>query len=287
MKRLHPASVGEALAWVRDQLRSVQLPDAEREAILLVACALGVDRSYLMAHPEQPLTPAQWARLERWTRRRCRREPLAYITGRRWFYGLELVVARGVLVPRPETELLVEMFLEWARSKPSGILVDAGVGSGAILWACLHHAPNWWGVGVDRSWRALRVAQRNQRRLSLMGRSVLVCADWLSALRPHSVDAVLSNPPYVAPEELEGLEPEVALWEPRSALVDPSGDPLRPYQQLARSAREVLKSGGLLAMEISPAIAEGVQDLLRELGYGAVQVRHDLAGLPRGVMGEC
>ncbi len=283
MNRSHPASAGEAIASVCALLRSADIPDAEREAFLLVAQVLGVERSYLMAHPELPLSPHQQKRLACWTKRRCAREPLAYITRTRWFYGLEFTVARGVLVPRPETELLVDTFLKWIPNKPSGVLVDAGVGAGAILCACLHYAPDWWGVGLDRSWRALQVAHINRRRLGLEARSLLGRSDWLQPLRAESVDAILSNPPYVSPDELATLEPEVARWEPRSALVDPSGNPLRPYRRIALSACKVLKPSGLLAFEVSPALAERVQALLGDLGYGEVSIRLDLAGLPRVV----
>ncbi len=286
MKGFSPANAGEAIALIRERLRSAEVPDAEREAILLVASALGVERSYLLAHPELPLNARTQRRLECWTNRRAQREPLAYITRRRWFYGLELVVGRGVLVPRPETELLVERFLHWARERSEGILVDVGVGSGAILLACLHSAPAWQGIGIDRSWRALRFADINRRRLGLEARAWLVQSEWLEPLRPQSVDAVLSNPPYVLAEEIDTLEPEVARWEPRSALVDPSGDPLNPYRQIASSARVSLKSGGLLAFEVSPKLAEPVCELLCELGYCEVRVYNDLAGLARVVSGE-
>ncbi|MCS7301567.1 MAG: methyltransferase, partial [Fimbriimonadales bacterium] len=155
-------TVQEAWAWAQGELERAGLPEAWREAAVLLSACMGWERARLMAHPGAALTAAQQRRYACWVRRRTRREPLAYITRRVWFYGLELTVGRGALIPRPETELLVEVFLEWAQAR-AGVLVDAGTGSGAIAIACLTHAPHWRALGIDRSRRALHLAVLNRR----------------------------------------------------------------------------------------------------------------------------
>ncbi len=188
-------------------MQAAGLSEPLREAQALIAACLGWERARLIAHPDARLSARQVQRLECWARRRAAREPLAYLTRRAWFYGLELIVGRGALIPRPETELLVEVFLGWAGSLPpsvrfpplregnrpdsvpparrgnlkegvscSPILVDAGTGTGAVALACLTHAPHWRGVGIDRSRRALRWAQANRRAMGLESRLLLAQA---------------------------------------------------------------------------------------------------------------
>jgi release factor glutamine methyltransferase len=309
-------TVREALEWAGAQLQAAGLPEPLREAQALVAACLGWERARLVAHPEARLSALQARRLERWARRRAQREPLAYLTRRVWFYGLELMVGRGALIPRPETELLVEVFLGWAKEKPltpspsptawargaefplsrlAGegdqggegsnfpILVDAGTGTGAIALACLMHAPRWLGVGIDRSRRALRIAQANRHALGLQARLMLVQGDWLRGLRADSVDAVLSNPPYVLPDEWDALPPEVSRYEPRGALLVPAGDPLRPYRRIARGAHRSLRTGGLLALETSPRLAPMIAEQLPAWGFPSPHIVRDYAGAMRVV----
>jgi release factor glutamine methyltransferase len=307
-------TVGEAIAWVGARLQAAGLSEPQREAQALVAACLGWERARLVAHPEARLSALQARRLERWARRRAQREPLAYLTRRAWFYGLELTVGRGALIPRPETELLVEVFLGWAGSLPpsvrfpplregnrpdsvpparrgnlkegvscSPILVDAGTGTGAIALACLMHAPRWLGVGIDRSRRALRIAQANRHALGLQARLMLVQGDWLRGLRTGSVDAVLSNPPYVLPDEWDALPPEVSRYEPRGALLVPAGDPLRPYRRIARGAHRSLRPGGLLALETSPRLAPIIAEQLPAWGFPSPHIVRDYAGAMRVV----
>lgn len=278
-------TVREAVEWAQAQLQAAGLEEPSREALALVSACLGWERAQLIAHPDTPLTKRQVQRLRCWVRRRAAREPLAYLTCRVWFYGLPLTVGRGALVPRPETELVVELFLDWARSTPlrtdCPILVDAGTGTGAIGLACLTHAPTWRGIGIDCSRRALHWAHINRRALSLESRLWLLQGDWLRGLRPNSVDAVLSNPPYVLPDEWHTLQPEITRYEPKGALLVPADDPLRPYRRIAQEARCVLRSGGLLAFETSPRLAPRLVDLLPEWGFSHPQIEHDYAGALR------
>jgi release factor glutamine methyltransferase len=307
-------TVREALEWARAQLQAAGLPEPLREAQALVAACLGWERAQLIAHPDALLSARHARRLHSWVRRRAAREPLAYITRRVWFYGLELMVGRGALIPRPETELLVEVFLGWAANLPpslrfpplregnqpdsvppasrgnlkegvacSPILVDAGAGTGTIALACLMHAPHWLGIGVERSRRALRWAQANRRRLGLESRLLLIQGDWLHGLRAGSVDAVLSNPPYVLPDEWDTLQPEITRYEPKGALLTPANEPLRPYRRIARGARCALRAGGLLAFETSPRLAPLLAEQLPAWGFPQPRIVCDYAGVMRVV----
>ncbi|OYT70353.1 MAG: protein-(glutamine-N5) methyltransferase, release factor-specific [Armatimonadetes bacterium JP3_11] len=275
--------VGELLAQAQAWLRAAGIDEARREAEILLAACLGWERSRVTAYPEHVLTERQQRCFECWVRRRIRREPIPYITRRAWFYGLELAVGRGVLIPRPETEVLVELFLEWAATQKfdAPILIDAGVGSGAIAIACLQHAPLWSGVGVDRSGRALQIARINRRRWGLEARLFLIRGEWLSALRPRVAHAVVSNPPYVLPDEWDTLPPEVARYEPKLALVVSSEDPLRPYRHIALGARQVLTPSGMLAFETSPRLAPLLAEQLPRWGFKNPQVRRDYSNRER------
>ena len=304
----------EAVGRAQAQLQAAGLPEPLREAQALVAACLGWERAQLIAHPDALLSARHARRLHSWVRRRAAREPLAYIMRRVWFYGLELMVGRGALIPRPETELLVEVFLGWAGSLPpsvrfpplregnrpdsvpparrgnlkegvscSPILVDAGTGTGAVALACLTHAPHWLGVGIDRSRRALRLAQANRRALGLQSRLMLVQGDWLRGLRTGAVDAVLSNPPYVLPDEWDALQPEITRYEPKGALLVPANDPLRPYRCIARGAYGALRSGGLLAFETSPRLAPLLAEQLPAWGFPSPYIVRDYTGAMRVV----
>jgi len=145
--------------------------------------------------------------------------------------------------------------------------VDAGTGSGCIALACLLNAPGWRAVGIDRSRRALRIAARNRDHYGLRHRWLLLQADWLTPLRPASVDVILANPPYVLPYEWDMLQPEIRRYEPKRALLVPQTDPLRAYRQLVQGAAIALKPGGWLALETSLTLAERVRDLLAQHGY--------------------
>ncbi len=274
-------TIAQAVQVVAEALAEAGIAEARREAEVLVAAALRVERAYLIAHAEQTLATEQLQRVRGWARRRAAREPLPYITHRVWFYGLELCVGRGALIPRPETELLVERFLSWARQqtfKETPILIDAGTGTGAIAIACLTRAPQWLGVGIDRSHAALRIAAHNRRQLGLEPRLLLMQGDWLRGIRPHSAHAILANPPYVLPDEWDSLAPEIRHYEPRGALLVPAEDPLQPYRTIALAALQVLCPPGLLAVETSPRLAPTLAEALQRWGYPNPHLEQDYSG---------
>lgn len=279
-----PTRVRELLATAAAWLAAQGVDDARLDTELLLAHTLGLRRLDLYLDHDRPLTPDERARFRELMRRRgSERAPVAYLVGRRGFRGLELEVGPGALVPRPETEHLVEVGLEHLRARGGrGRVVDVGTGSGCVALAVAAEAPEARVVGVDRSAAALGWAARNARRLALTGRVALVRGDLLAAVGPATVDVVLSNPPYVTPDEARDLAPEVARHEPREALFDAEGLPLT--LALARQARAALTPGGLLAVETGAGRADLVERHLRAAGLVDPARVRDLAGIERIVL---
>lgn len=286
--REQPRSVRDVLAaasgWLARQ--GVDGDDARLETELLLARALELRRLDLYLDHDRPLSEDERARFRALMRRRGEgREPVAYLLGERGFYGLTLAVGPGALVPRPETEHLVEVGLEALRARGERpTFVDVGTGSGCVALALLHELPAARGLGVDRSPRALSWAAKNARALGLGERLGLVRADLLGPIAAASLDLVVSNPPYVTPDEERLLAPEVLRWEPRSALFDAPGLPLTAA--LARAARRALRPGGTLAVETGQGKAPLVTAHLTEAGLEDVRAVNDLAGIQRVVVGR-
>lgn len=253
---------------------------ARLDAQLLLAHVLGRSRSWLIAHDDATLTAVQSAAFRALLERRAALEPLAYLVGAKEFHGLMLTVGPGVLVPRPETEVLVDWAIELLRSRGVASVLDLGTGSGAIALAVKQACPSAQVTAVDASAMALDVARNNGRRLSLD-----VCwleSDWWSALGARRFDLVLSNPPYVAlgDPHLAGLwcEPEIALLG--------GTDGLDALAHLATTAPPHLNPGGSLLLEHGHAQREAVRALLGRHGFVGIETRADLAGHPRCSAGQ-
>jgi release factor glutamine methyltransferase len=260
-------------------LRAAGIENARGEARLLVEAATGLDRTAQLRTPDQPVeAPAAHALAVR----RAAREPLAYILGRREFWGRDFAVGPGVLVPRPETETLVEAVLEALPDRRAALrLVDLGTGSGCLLLTLLDLYPAAFGIGVDRSPAALRYAAINRVALGLERRAALVQGDWLQALA-GPFDLVVANPPYIGSGEARDAE---TRHEPEAALIA-GRDGLDAYRAIVGAAASALRPGGLVALEIGWAQAPAVTDLARSAGLGEVGVRADLAGRARVVIGR-
>jgi release factor glutamine methyltransferase len=283
------ASVHEALGAAVDALVAVGVEDPRLDAELLLGEAMGCERAALVAEGGAEVPPAAGRRFGELVRRRLRREPVAYILGRKGFRGLELAVDRRVLIPRPETELLVELVLELRPAR----LLDVGTGSGAIALAVADELPECEVTATDTSPAALEVARANAERLGLAGRvrfheGTLPAADDPDA--DGGFDLVLANLPYVAERDWPALQPEVTQWEPREALLaGPDGlDAYRAFipgcsLHLNRYANQMK---GALAVEIGEEQAPAVGDLMRDAGFGEVETRRDLAGIERMVVGH-
>ena len=259
------------------------------EARLIVQHVLGVSREALIANPDMKVPHSNAEKARKLAERRLAGEPMAYLTGTREFFGLDLAVGPGALIPRPETELLVEAVLERVDSGAPVRFADLGAGSGAIGIALGATLPNAKGLLVDASPEALSWARRNLRAHDLEGRLQLVRADFTQPLvRQASLDVVVCNPPYVAEDEFATLQREVQGFEPKSALV-PRGveraNGLELYPGLADWAKRALKPGGLVALEMGAGQGEAVTARLQQAGFSQVRLLRDLAGLDRVGLG--
>jgi release factor glutamine methyltransferase len=272
-------TISRALCAATHRLRAAGIEEARAEARLLLRHVTGLSPEALVAEPDRRLEAEAAARFEALLARRAAREPMAYILGEREFWSLPLFVGPGVLVPRPETETLVEAALEAFpdRTAPLRIL-DLGTGSGCLLLALLREYPNASGVGVDRSAEALAHATLNARRHGLADRALLVRGDWGRGLA-ESFELIVANPPYVASGELAELAPEVARYEPRAAL-DGGADGLDAYRAILPDLPRLLAPAGVACLEIGAGQATALA-ALAEVGGFRVAVRPDLAGIPR------
>ncbi len=276
MKKPPDVSLGAALAAARAELADV--PGGSLDAELLVAHAAATTRTAVYAFPERPLTPAAAAQLQHQLAERRRGVPLAYLVGRRAFHAIEVEVTRDVLVPRPETELLVDLTL--GLSLPAGArILDAGCGSGAVALAIKHARADLAVYASDRSLAALRVSQRNARALGL--HVPLMCADWCTAIAPATLAALVSNPPYVA-EADPALSGDIR-HEPRAALTA-GPDGLDDLRRLART--DALAPAGYLLLEHGHDQGAAVRTLLTQAGFTDVRTERDLAGHERVTMGR-
>ena len=271
-------SIGSALARAASQLAAVT--DVTRlEAELLLCAVLECPRTFLLAHPEAVLTPAQAARYAVMVTRRSVHAPLPYIVGHIEFYGLDFVVSPAVLIPRPETELLVELALERLRQCPTATWADVGTGSGCIAVTLARHAPTSRGIAVDLSATALPIARVNATRHNVMERITWVQGDMLAAV-VAPVDILVSNPPYVTDAEWRCLPPSVQQ-EPRCALTA-GADGLSIIRRLLEQATLRLRPDGLLLVEIGERQSDAAQALAQAaFPNGTVDVVRDLASKPR------
>ncbi|HEX7255390.1 MAG TPA: peptide chain release factor N(5)-glutamine methyltransferase [Gaiellaceae bacterium] len=268
-------TVREALAESAAALKQAGCPSPAVDAEWLLAHVLGLTRTELHAGARD-LTGGELQRFRALVARRASREPLAYILGEWGFRRLTLAVDPRVLIPRPETETVVERCLALLDGIEEPAVLDIGVGSGAIALSLADERPDAHVVATDMSTGALEVAEENRLRTSVNGRVRFVHGD-LVAGEPGPFDLVVSNPPYVAPDELAALEPEL-LFEPREALVGDGG-----HERVARAALGTLVPGGALVLEVADGQATEVAELLAALGFDEVRVSKDLAGRERVV----
>lgn len=273
-------------AWqgARARLEAAGVPGPVIDARVLVEAACGVTRADIVGDPYREISPEKAARLDDYLERRIRREPVSHILGRRGFWNIMLGVTPGVLTPRPETEVIVDHALRLFPEGRSLRILDLGVGSGAILLAILAERPAARGLGVDVSEEALAVARENAANLGLAGRVALLRGDWTTGLAEADFDLVVSNPPYIATDVIETLEPEVRVYEPRLAL-DGGADGLDAFRRLAPEILRVLKPGGRFLVEIGYDQRAAVETLFREAGAVEVETLQDLSTHDRVVAG--
>jgi release factor glutamine methyltransferase len=245
----------------------------------LLAHAQGISQEDLL---RETSAPVRLDILEPLLNRRTAQEPVALIVGHREFWSLNFAVSPDTLVPRPESETLIEAALAaFGNRPPPATILDLGTGTGCLLLAALSEFPSAFGIGVDRSSAALSLAARNAARLDLANRAALICADWANALGAR-FDLILCNPPYIATSALAGLMPEVAQYEPHLAL-DGGPDGLRAYRWLLPDLPRLLNPGGLALLELGAGQASAVSEVAANHGL-ASELRHDLAGIARAIV---
>ena len=264
-------------------LLAAGVPSPRFNAELLLMFSIGQDRAFLYGHPELEITEQIQARYQEALSQRARGVPAQYITGHQEFWGLDLIVSQAVLIPRPETEHVIERVLEIVQdgrtpSRAVQKIVDVGTGSGCIALALAKELPHAEIHATDISPAALEIARANAARQQLDMRIEFHDADLLAGFEPTSFDIVVSNPPYVGESEEDTVQLEVRKFEPRNAVfAGPKGTEV--IERLIPEARRVLKPGGWLVMEISGTIAERVRELLQ--GWDEVRITNDLQGISR------
>ena len=274
-------TVREARLWAERELAAHGVPSPRVDADWLLAKVVGGPPTALYADPGRSLVNGQVDTLRRLVARRSTREPLAYVLGEWGFRRLTLRVDPRVLIPRPETELVVERCLALLSGLPKPDVLDVGTGSGAIALAIADEHPGARVTAFDSSPHALAVARANAAATGLGERVRLLEHDLTAGFGVSAFDLVVSNPPYVSPDEIETLEPEVRDWEPRAALV---GEGVA--ETVARAALEALRPGGRLVLEVADGQAARVVAALGTLGYADAAVSRDLAGRERVVEGS-
>lgn len=279
-------SSDELMLKAAEILRDGGVPEARREAGSLLQYVIRRDRTFLLSHPEYVLTADEEESFRRYLIRRASGEPLQYITGKQAFFGLEFEVTKDVLIPRPETELMVETALKLlATDATNPIICDVGTGSGCIAIALLHQNSQASAIGIDVSEAAIRVAKRNAQSHHVTNRLTLLAADGFSSLRPneHRFDLIVSNPPYVAVSAWDGLQREVRDHEPIVALVS-GADGLVMIRRLLNESGAFLKPGGHVLFEIGFDQTAAVQSLVDRSTWNVLDIQEDLQGIPRIVV---
>lgn len=262
-------------------LDAAGIGEARKEAASLMSCALEADRAFVIAHAGDELDELRLQTFRSLITRRARREPLQYLTGHQEFFNLDFEVTPDVLIPRPETEIIVEAALNVCRNLQVPLIADIGTGSGCIVISLLHELGEARALATDLSLNALRVAQRNAKRHRVHDRLTLVQADGFAPARAgHQFSLIVSNPPYVTEDEFANLQPEVRDYEPRAALVS-GADGLSHLRLLLRDAPTHLLRGGYFIFEIGFGQRDLVDRLIDQELWNVIEVRKDLQGIPR------
>lgn len=283
-------TIARLLSWTTDFFREHGIENPRLDAEVLLGAVLGKDRMYLYVHFDEPLEPAELARFRSHVKERAAHVPLAYVLGRREFMGLDFRVTRDTLIPRPDTEVLVQCAVDFLRARAAEgrddlALADIGTGTGAIALSVLHYTEGARADAVDISPAAAEVARENAERLNLTERIEIHEGDLTAPLAGRSYDVILSNPPYIPSADIAGLMPEVCRYEPHLAL-DGGHDGLDIYRRLAADAPPMLKDGGVLAVEVGIGEAHDVAALMEaHPRIVRTEIRRDLGGIERVVVG--
>lgn len=272
----------DTLEYGKQRLLECEIEDANLDAWLLLEYVSGISRSWYFVHEDEEISENDIEEYQILIEQRGKHIPLQQLTKEAYFYGMKFFVNENVLIPRQDTEVLVEQVLSLSKEKENLKLLDMCTGSGCILLALLANLKQASGTGVDLSEKALEVAQRNGKELGI--EVSWVQSDLFDKVS-GSYDIIVSNPPYIETSVIEGLMDEVKLYEPRMAL-DGTEDGLFFYREITMQAGKYLKNNGILAFEIGYNQGKAVSEFMKENGYKEVQVLQDLAGLDRVVTGR-
>lgn len=261
-------------------MRTSGINEPRREASLLIAFSLQKDKTFLIAHPEYELSTEEETRLLKVLQRRAKREPFQHITGKQEFYGLDFEVTRDVLIPRPETEMIVENAVELlpANSK----FCEVGIGSGCISISILHNIETVIAIGLDISANALQIAKKNAQKHEVSDRIKLKISDVFEVLQNETFDLIVSNPPYIPRQDFAALQPEVRDFEPINALTDGKNG-LSIIKKIINDAPYFLRSHGVLLMEIGFNQATEVKEMFSPKKWQSIEILPDLQNIPRMV----
>ena len=277
-------TIGSILKWTEQYFGTRGIDSPRLDAEVLLSHVLGKERIYLYVHFDEPLEAPELAAYREYIKQRVARQPVAYIIGRREFMGLSFRVTPAVLVPQPDTEILVQAALDRLAAKPAARIADIGTGSGAIVLSLLYYRKELQASAVDISADALAVAAENAASLGVAERVMFCEGDLLAPLAGQQFDAIVSNPPYIPTADIAGLAPEVRTAEPMGAL-DGGADGLVFYRRLVADAPALLVSDGFLAMEVGIHEAAPVAALAQASGaFARTEVLKDLAGIERVVV---
>lgn len=265
-----------------DKLAAANIENPETDIRLLVQHALGISHAKFVSSLNRVLTEAEVRTLDAMIARRAQREPVSRIIGTRGFWKSEFKLSPQTLDPRPDSETLIEAALKYADVSPMTIL-DLGTGTGCLLLSLLQEYPKATGLGIDISEEAAATARENAVALNLADRASFLATDWNDWQASAHFDLVISNPPYIAPEEMAGLEPEVTKYDPVTALVG-GDDGLECYRSIAALLPRALKRGGLVVLEIGHMQAEAVKSILALSDIAVIQTLTDLGGSNRAVV---
>ena len=276
-------NIAEILREAAEILGANGVSEPRREAASLLTFAIEKDRTFLVAHPEYELSGTEETTFRSFLKRRAEREPLQYVTGRQEFYGLEFIVTPDVLIPRPETETIVENALEiLSRAGVNASFCEIGIGSGCISVSILHELETARGIGLDVSENALKIAGKNAEKHSVTDRLKFTVSDVFDQLSDEKFDLIISNPPYISADEMKTLQREVQDFEPRTALTD-NGDGFSIIEKIITDAPHYLKENGFLLLEIGFGQAKKVAAMFDAQIWQAVEILPDLQGIARTV----
>jgi len=278
-------NIAETLKNATEILQSSGIAEPRREANSLLAFALRKDKTFLIAHPEYELTADEKTDFQSFLERRAKREPFQYITGKQEFYGLDFIVTPDVLIPRPETEMIVENALEILKLRKGARFCEIGAGSGCISVSILHNVRTASAIGLDVSEKALEIAKKNAEKHRVSERLDLKISDVFSGLTDEKFDLIVSNPPYIPRRDIENLQAEVRDFEPLNALTD-GGAGLSIIEKIITGAPKFLKPRGFLLMEIGFGQAEDVKQMFDAKIRQAVEILPDLQRIGRMVKAQ-